>query len=108
VAFVQALTNLLENAREAQEAVDRFDPLQVDVLREGQRVVVQVADRGCGLPDARDQIGTPFFTTKPTGTGLGVFVAQSLADGAGGGLSYAPHPDGGTIASWWFPVAGER
>jgi two-component system sensor histidine kinase RegB len=104
VAFSQALTNLLENARQAQEEVACFDPLVVRLTHEGSDVVVEVRDHGVGLPsEDPDQVGTPFFTTKPTGTGLGVFVARQVADGAGGGLRYVNHTDG-TTARWWFPI----
>lgn len=109
IAFQQALINLLENAREAQETNDSDRPIQVRVRRDGELGVVEVADSGCGLPPkGADQVGEPFFTTKPTGTGLGVFVARSVADGAGGGLTYLPRPEGGTIARWWFPEARKR
>ena len=113
VAFQQAFINLLENAREAQESVGTFDPLDLRVLREGNAEdgvigVVELGDRGCGLPPVADQVGEPFFTTKATGTGLGVFVARAVADGAGGGLQYQPRIPTGTLARWWFPEARRR
>ncbi|MCB9677059.1 MAG: hypothetical protein H6737_18220 [Alphaproteobacteria bacterium] len=107
VAFAQALTNLLENAREAQESVDDYTPLSLRIGVEGEEAVIELRDHGCGLPKEPDQVGTPFFTTKSAGTGLGVFVARQVADGAGGGLRYITHPDG-TTARWWFPVAPRR
>ena len=103
IAFQQALINLLENAREAQEESGATAPIELRIRREGSLGVVEVADRGCGLPAASDQIGDPFFTTKATGTGLGVFVARQIADGAGGGLSYHARRSQGTVARWWFP-----
>ncbi len=108
VAFQQALINLLENARQAQEEVDCFEDLDVRVARDDDHAVVSVLDRGVGLPNDATQVGAPFFTTKPTGTGLGVFVAQSVADGAGGGLSYVRREGGGTEARWRFPEARRR
>lgn len=102
VAFTQALTNLLENAREAQEEIGRRDTLRLEVRREGRVGIVRVIDHGPGLPPDADRVGEPFFTTKPTGTGLGVFVARALADGAGGTLSYAREGDV-TITRWTFP-----
>lgn len=108
VAFQQAFINLLENARQAQEEVECFDDLEIIVEREEQGVAVRVLDRGIGLPDDATQVGSPFFTTKPTGTGLGVFVAQAVADGAGGGLAYQRRAGGGTEAHWWFPEARRR
>ncbi|MEZ4237905.1 MAG: HAMP domain-containing sensor histidine kinase [Myxococcota bacterium] len=108
VAFQQALINLLENAREAQESASTFDPLALTVSRRGAQAVIELADRGVGLPTQSDQVGEPFFTTKASGTGLGVFVARAVADGAGGGLSYHARPGAGTIARWWFPEARRR
>jgi C4-dicarboxylate-specific signal transduction histidine kinase len=102
VAFTQAFINLLENAREAQEEVAAPDPLEVEVRRVGEFGVVAIRDRGPGLPSEGDRVGEPFFTTKATGTGLGVFVARALADGAGGGLDYV-RVDDRTIARWYFP-----
>jgi two-component system, sensor histidine kinase RegB len=109
VAFQQALINLLENAREAQEAVPCFDPIEVRVYRdELDHGVVELLDRGCGLPEHSEQVGEPFYTTKASGTGLGVFVARAVADGVGGGLQYAPRDRAGTVARWWFPEARRR
>jgi two-component system sensor histidine kinase RegB len=108
IAFQQALINLLENAREAQESVGSFDPIEIRVLRDGDRGTVELADRGVGLPENADQIGEPFFTTKASGTGLGVFVARAVADGAGGGLQYRAREGAGVVAQWWFPEARRR
>jgi len=102
VAFTQGMTNLLENAREAQEELGREEPLRVEVVRQGREGVVLVHDHGPGLPEQADRIGEPFFTTKPSGTGLGVVVARALADGAGGTLTYAREGDV-TITRWTFP-----
>ncbi len=106
IAFQQALINLLENARQAQEQAGVFDALELRVFRDDRGYgVVELSDRGVGLPDDADQVGEPFFTTKPSGTGLGVFVARAVADGAGGGLQYMTKAPRGTTARWWFPEA---
>jgi two-component system, sensor histidine kinase RegB len=105
VAFRQALTNLLENAREAQEEAGASTPIAVRVERDGANGVVRVRDHGVGLPDQADRVGDPFFTTKDTGTGLGVYVARAVADGAGGGLRYRAERGAFTEAIWWFPQA---
>lgn len=107
IAFTQALVNLLENAREAQEEVGVAQPLEVRVERSGTSGVVRVIDHGVGLPTDTERIGDPFYTTKVTGTGLGVFVARAVADGSGGGLRYETL-DGATHAVWWFPEATRR
>lgn len=104
VPFRQALINLLENAREAQNENGETAAIEVRITREGDDGVVRVRDHGIGLPDqAEESIGDPFFTTKPTGTGLGVYVARAVADGAGGGLRYTQDKGRWTEAIWWFP-----
>ncbi len=107
VAFRQALINLLENAREAQEEIECFDPLDIRVLRGGGVGTVEIVDHGPGLPEDGQRVGEPFFTTKDTGTGLGVFVARAVADGAGGGLAYERDQDR-TTTRWWFPETGRN
>lgn len=104
VAFRQALINLLENAREAQLEVDVTDPVQIRLERDEAIVRVVVRDHGCGLPPRPEQVGDPFFTTKDAGTGLGVYVARAVADGAGGGLRYREQRGSWTEAVWWFPM----
>ena len=108
IAFVQALINLLENARQAQDSISNSEPLRIRVHRDADFGLVTLTDHGCGLPDTVEQVGEPFFTTKAHGTGLGVFVARQVADGAGGGLTYSSAPAGGTIARWWFPRVNRR
>ncbi len=108
VAFIQALINLLENAREAQEEINNATPLGILIIRDDMKGTVIISDHGCGLPEQIDRVGEPFFTTKKAGTGLGVFVARAVADGAGGGLSYEGRPEGGTDTHWWFNEATRR
>jgi len=108
LAFTQALVNLLDNAREAQMEVDCRDPIEVDVVPQKEGAEVVVRDHGVGLPTDPDRVGDPFFTTKPEGTGLGVYVARAVADGSGGELRYVQERDRVTAAHWWFPDADRR
>jgi signal transduction histidine kinase len=98
------LQNLLENAREAQEANGSSAPIRVRLVANQNVAEVRVRDEGCGLPENPDRVGDPFFTTKGTGTGLGVYVARAVADGAGGGLRYREERGSWTEAIWWFPM----
>jgi two-component system sensor histidine kinase RegB len=107
VAFIQGLVNLLENAREAQDEAGVGRPIELRVDREGASLRVRVRDHGVGLPEA-DRVGDPFYTTKATGTGLGVFVARAVADGVGGGLRYDTGEGRYTEAVWWFPEVERR
>jgi two-component system sensor histidine kinase RegB len=106
-AFVQGLVNLLENAREAQHEASNDVPIEIELVHKRGFATVIVRDHGAGLPDDSDRVGEPFFTTKATGTGLGVFVARAVADGSGGGLRYVSRP-GCTEARWSFPTTTRR
>ena len=89
----QALTNLLVNA--VQASPDGV-PATARVALEGDRLVFTVSDRGPGIPPGDlERIFEPFYTTRPTGTGLGLAVAQRIVQMHGGTVTAANHPGGG-------------
>lgn len=91
----QVLGNLVLNA------VQHSSPEQTVVVRvEGNRrqVIVEVSDRGPGVPpDSRHRVFEPFFTTRAEGTGLGLAVCRRIADEHGGELSYEARDGGGSV-----------
>lgn len=73
----QLLLNLVRNGLEAMAPGGK---LTISTLVEQGRVVLAVADQGSGIPKEHlDRIGTAFFTTKQTGTGLGLPTCYSIA-----------------------------
>jgi len=85
-AFGQALRGLIKNA---QEASPPGSPVSVAVSHDDGVVAVEVSDRGPGIPaSVLEHVGEPFFTTKPTGKGmgLGVFLARTTLERLGGDL----------------------
>ncbi len=101
----EALVNLLGNAfeaggGEAPEVVSRFEAAG----GEGT-VVVEVKDRGCGIPaELLDEVRRPFVTTKPTGTGLGLVIVQRTMELHRARFTLSPREGGGTVATLRFPV----
>lgn len=82
--FELALINLAVNAR---DAMPDGGHLRVSARNEGDRVRIEVADSGKGIPaDVLPKVFDPFFTTKPVGhgTGLGLSQVYGLARQAGG------------------------
>lgn len=68
-------------------------------------VAVDVEDTGCGIPDsARDRIATPFFSTKPRGTGLGLALARHFVAEHGGSLQIESKEGAGTRVRVSLPL----
>jgi two-component system, NtrC family, nitrogen regulation sensor histidine kinase NtrY len=97
----QVMINLLKNAAESGSPPEEVT-VSVRELAEG--ATIEVADRGMGLSEAvlRDAL-LPFYSTKPTGTGLGLTVCREIVDAHGGRLSLANRPDGGAQVTVWLP-----
>lgn len=98
----QALASLLKNAFDASGPADQ---VLVRFVHDGAHLRIEVQDRGAGMSDeTRRRAGEPFFSTKEPGRGLGlgVFLARTIAERAGGSLSFE---DGtGTTAVLQIPM----
>jgi signal transduction histidine kinase len=110
-AFDAVVTHLLTNAIEATLAradPGELPPVRVVVGHEGNRVVVDIADRGTGMSEAfiRDTLFRPFGTSKRGGTGIGAFQARELLREAGGDLVVDSRPGHGTTMRLVLPAAG--
>jgi signal transduction histidine kinase len=85
--------NLIQNAADAS-AADGVVTVKTRAL--GSSLEVAVIDRGSGiLPEHREQIFNPFFTTKPSGVGLGLPIAAKIVDEHGGRLVVQSEPNQG-------------
>jgi signal transduction histidine kinase len=62
--------------------------------RSGSKVVLEVRDTGCGIPENLD-LSEPFTSTKPTGTGLGLMIVRQIMSLHHGSLSYSSEPGKG-------------
>lgn len=97
----QAIVNLVTNALQTAE---RRAPVRIDVAEETGILAVRVVDDGGGVPpDLRDRIFTPFFSTRPTGTGLGLAVVRRCADAHGGEVVLRETPGGGATFELRLP-----
>jgi two-component system sensor histidine kinase RegB len=101
--MAQAIRGLAKNALEASEA-----PVTLSITRAGEQVSVSIRDQGPGMsPEVLARVGEPFFTTKPTGSGmgLGVFLARTLAERFGGALDMESEPGRGSLVVLRLPLA---
>jgi len=93
----QALINLTRNAVEAALSADRMtneDP-RVEIAWEttGSEIVIFILDNGAGLMNA-ENLFVPFYTTKPSGTGIGLVLAQQIAQAHKGIVHLVNRSDG--------------
>jgi len=107
--LTQVFVNLLLNAVDAMEAVARPDHhIGIGATTQGDRVIVEVADTGSGIPERlRDRVFDPYFTTKAIGrgTGLGLSISRSIVQMFGGALDIVPSAGVGATFRLTLPVA---
>ena len=95
----QILWNLCENAfRYSVKAPDDRVELRIGRLAGSNRPFLEVLDRGPGIDSTiSDRIFEPFFTSRASGTGLGLFIARELAQCNRALLVYEPRTGGGSV-----------
>lgn len=99
----QALSNIVLNA---VQATPDGGVVTVDVTATDTHVAVRVHNTGSYIPpDRLKQIFVPFFTTKPTGTGLGLPIARQIIAAHGGRLDVDSRADVGTTFLIELPLA---
>ncbi|WP_185047195.1 sensor histidine kinase [Pseudomonas frederiksbergensis] len=105
--LVGAILNLIENAIQASAGDVR---LKVHLYTRGQNLRLCVSDSGSGIDTkVLARLGEPFFTTKTTGTGLGLTVVKAVAWAHQGELQLRSRPGRGTCAQLILPLfSGEQ
>jgi two-component system sensor histidine kinase KdpD len=107
ILIEQVLINLLENSAKYSASTA---PIGVAARREGDRIRIEVDDRGRGLgPGEESRVFEKFFRgvlTKPgdRGAGLGLAICRAIVTAHGGEIRAANRPDGG--ARFWFTLPG--
>lgn len=102
----QVYLNLVLNAMEAMPEGGR---ITVRCERTDSRVEAVIADQGPGVaPGQLEMLGTPFHTTKPQGSGLGLFLSRRLAESAGGELRVRNGEAGGAVCVLRLPALKQQ
>lgn len=105
--FRSLCDNLILNAWESMNGLgveDGHKKVELALREDKNRVFLTVKDRGCGIPDdKREEIFTMFYTTKTTGTGIGLAIAKRFMEAVGGNLYAVPRQGGGTDFTCEFP-----
>lgn len=107
----QALVNILENAIQAVAARNGDEAAPTDAIRlrtfsiDARRVGITVSDKGPGIaPEDLPRVFDPYFTTRRTGTGIGLAISRNIIDGLGGRITVASERDRGTEVRIELPL----
>ena len=114
----RAFGNLLRNAVEACQGREAAGSgsgeagacrIDARVSRDGNAVIVALADHGPGIPrDKRRRVFEPYFTDKPDGTGLGLALVKQAIDLHRGTITLSETPGGGATFTVRLPVTDDR
>ncbi len=100
----QVALNLVTNAL---QSVDDGEAIVVATRVEDRTAVLEVRDEGPGVPvEHRPRLFEPFFTGRPGGTGLGLFVSYGIVERHGGRIDVGDAPEGGARFTVRLPLAG--
>ena len=104
--FEKVLLNLMLNA---EDAMPDGGTLTLQARGEGDEVVLDVIDTGCGMaPDLAAKVFEPFLTTKATGNGLGLATARKIVVAHGGSIAVQSEPGCGTKFTIRLPAVGRK
>jgi len=104
VQLTQALVNLVINAIQAVEGRGQV-AVRARVAAEHDMLAIEVEDSGRGIPlEKQSAIFELFFTTKPEGSGLGLWIVQQIVIAHGGAVLVANAPQGGAVFTVQLPL----
>lgn len=80
--------------------------IQTKLTTDGSAAEINILDNGPGFsPKITDKLFDLYFTTKPTGMGMGLAICRTIIEKHGGYLSAKPNPDGGAWFQFTLPIA---
>lgn len=106
ILLSQAIFNLMKNGIEAmRETPPALAILTVTVRHERDKMLISVADRGCGIaPEVAARLFEPFFTTKHEGLGVGLNICRSVVEAHHGRLWHEPNGEIGSRFTISLPI----
>ncbi len=105
----QAITNVVKNATEAieerqLEEKDHKGKIQVNILNQDNKLIVEIIDNGIGLPAEKSRIVEPYVTTRSSGSGLGLAIVKKIVEEHFGRIYFDEVKGGGVSVKICFDV----
>jgi nitrogen fixation/metabolism regulation signal transduction histidine kinase len=107
----RALHNLIKNSVESFEGKPGVILIETGRVSLYNRTFAEIviSDNGPGMPEEiREKVFTPYFTTKPGGTGLGLLICYNIVLGHNGTIEIDSRPGEGTVTTIRIPIKRER
>lgn len=102
IQIEQVLINIIKNAKESGSEIEQVG---FKMSQQANQLIFAVYDRGSGLEDKQmQQALLPFFTTKSTGTGVGLALCNEIVTGHGGKLLLSNREGGGLVVSFMLDL----
>ncbi|WP_397574635.1 ATP-binding protein [Sphingorhabdus sp.] len=102
----QAITNILKNAvesiEEKKKTVEVDGAIVIDLVVEGDGLIIRIADNGIGLPSDRQRIMEPYITNRATGSGLGLAIVKKIIEEHFGEISLSDNQPEGAVVTLKF------
>ncbi len=103
--MVRVFNNLIKNAIQAVPA-DREGNISVTFVYEQHQLIIHISDNGKGIPEEmQNKLFVPYFTTKSTGSGIGLAVVKQIIENHNGQIKFSSKPDVGTTFVLTLPQA---
>ncbi|XOV65983.1 MAG: ATP-binding protein [Fluviicola sp.] len=105
--MIRVFNNLIKNAIQATPE-DRSTEVRIIITRTESKIQIDISDNGVGIPaEKKNKIFTPYFTTKSTGTGLGLAMVRQIVENHHGTIDFDSVVDKGTTFTIMLPVANQ-
>lgn len=103
--LIRVFTNLIQNAIQAVPT-DKKGNISLEIQKiKNNFVRIVVSDNGVGIPlETQSKLFTPYFTTKSSGTGLGLAMCKDIVEGCGGRVSFETQVGAGTSFFVELPI----
>lgn len=102
--LIRAINNLLKNSIQSFE-FDRPGEINISVQLKKENCLIKIQDNGSGIPlNQQNKIFVPYFTTKSTGTGIGLSITKQIIENHNGTINFQTTENSGTIFTIELPI----